>query len=665
MPKRMAKLVAVFLLGGAVLWGCTEATPNYCQKPGDCTGGRVCDVARGVCVSPDGATGPMDGPAAALDGATLDAVDAPSGGEVREAIDLPSTIDAILPIDAPALDEAMEAGPHEDAGVVDVAGPDLYVPDGAGTCGASSDCPDPTKAFCVAGLCVGCQAGLDGGANACVAPTAVCDSLSGRCVACTADSHCTSSKSPICNKTNNTCAACTVSSQCAGLGDPNRAACSSAGTCVQCTANTDCSGTTPVCDTTSNKCVQCVAHAQCSGTTPICSSSKTCTGCTATSPCAALADPNRAVCVNSGACVQCTSNTQCSGSTPVCNTTTNTCVQCTTNANCSGATPICDSANKCQACKTGSECQALADPNRAVCATSGTASGACVQCAASSDCTAATHPICSSANTCVSCKADAECAAKLGTTGNPGVCMANIDGHCATDAETVYVQNKTGCSDSNPGSAAAPICSAQAGVTTAKSNSKALVVITGALAPGSATIAATAPLTIAGKSSAKLTPTTTGSDGITITSGEIYLRGVAVQGGTLTGMGINASPTSGSSVSLHVDTCAVINNPGGGILLNGAAFDIENTIITGNGPGQTTGGTFWGGIRVDGLPSSGPAILNLVTVENNNPVGISCSGSITGTGVLVTGNTSAQIANSCGLSSCSPTPDGGTGCGAQ
>jgi hypothetical protein len=248
--------------------------------------------------------------------------------------------------------------------------------------------------------------------------------------------------------------------------------------------------------------------------------------------------------------------------------------------------------------------------------------------------------------------------------------MSQSDGHCATDAETIYVGTlgSATCNESNAGTAQSPVCSLQNGVGLARSGStKPVVAIRGTLAAGSTNIAVTAPLTIVGKNSAVLTPAATGADVIDITSGEIYLRNLSIQGtaSPKTGMGINASPTSGNAVTLHMRDCRVTSNPGGGVFLNGAAFDIENSMITGNGAGQTTGGLVWGGIRVDSLPSSGPTILGLVTVQNNNAVGISCSGTITGTGVLASGNTSADIANSCGFTSCTPALDGGTGCGAQ
>jgi hypothetical protein len=246
--------------------------------------------------------------------------------------------------------------------------------------------------------------------------------------------------------------------------------------------------------------------------------------------------------------------------------------------------------------------------------------------------------------------------------------MNNIDGHCATDSETVYVQNVAGtCTDgTGAGSAATPFCTARYAVTTAISTSgKDLVVMKGTLADFSIATPAKA-LTVVGQT-ATITPGGAGADGIDITSGTVYLRNITIQSATSTGMGISAAPTSGNSVTLYLSGCKVMNNAGGGILLNSAAFDIENTTVTGNGPGNFGGLTTWGGVLVNTPPTGGPTTLNLVTVQNNNQVGISCSASITGTGVLATGNNSStsssnQITPSCGFPSCTAA---GTGCGAQ
>jgi len=87
-----------------------------------------------------------------------------------------------------------------------------------------------------------------------------------------------------------------------------------------------------------------------------------------------------------------------------------------------------------------------------------------------------------------------------------------------------------------------------------------------------------------------------------------------------------------------MDTCAVINNPGGGILINGAAFDIKNTTVSNNGSGSL-GGRAWGGVIANNPPTGGPTTLSDVTIQNNGQVGLVCSGSIAvSTSVLATGN---------------------------
>jgi hypothetical protein len=246
------------------------------------------------------------------------------------------------------------------------------------------------------------------------------------------------------------------------------------------------------------------------------------------------------------------------------------------------------------------------------------------------------------------------------------------DGHCATDNETIYVGTAatTACSDTTGmGGPSTPVCSAAYGISLAKTGSKSVVLVRGALTPPSpgstTTIAVPAPLTIVGKNNAIIAPAT-GADALLITSGDITLRNLTIQGNAApaTGIGISAAPAPGSTVTLHMDTCVIANNPGGGILLNGAAFDIKNTTVTGNGPNTTTG---WGGISVQNAPASGPTTFNLVSIKDNGQIGLTCAGSIastdTGTGVLATGNVGGiQITSICGITACTPAS---TTCGAQ
>jgi hypothetical protein len=442
-------------------------------------------------------------------------------------------------------------------------------------------------------------------------------------VQCATDAQCTASPSrAFC--VANTCTGCntTGATGCSTRSDGKTicatATSTSAGQCVECNVDSDCTGaSTGFC--VANVCVGCNAPGA--------------TGCAARTA-------GKTVCSTAGAtageCVECTADSQCTQNPAAAFCVANTCTGCNT----AGATG----------------CSGRTD-GKTVCASTGTLAGQCVACVTSTDCTIATLPICT-ANVCGACTADSQCAAKLGSTGNPGVCLDNIDGHCASDAETVYVQNSTDCSNTAAGgTAAAPFCAAQAGIGAAKSSGKPLVVITGTLAALSTTLSLTAPLTIVGKSSATLTPTT-GGDGIDITSGTVYLRNLTVQGAASDGIGINATP----GVTLHMTGCAVTDNPGGGILLNGAAFDIANTTVTGNGPGNFGGLTTWGGILVNAPPSAGPATLDLVTIQDNNAAGVSCSGAITGSGVLATGNLSTQVTPSCSFTACT---SASTTCGAQ
>jgi hypothetical protein len=404
-----------------------------------------------------------------------------------------------------------------------------------------------------------------------------------------------------------------------------------AGTCA---SDNDCTGKdAPYC--VQGRCVSCATGDQCSGGAPICSASHACVSCAA---------------VDAG----------CRAATPACEADSGRCLECLGDGDCvrDASKSFCQ-AGTCVGC-AGAGILACAGRNPAnpVCMPS----GLCAECATSVDCKFAAKPICdNTANACVACKSDDECQAKV---GGPGVCMFQQDGHCANDAETVYVgKNGAGtCSDSGLGAVQMPYCTAQTAIGVAKSALKQVVVVMGQVG-GFSIGALSAPLTIVGKS-AVISPADY-ADGISLTRGEIYLRGLNVAGNPsgVTGIGVNAQAATGSTVLLHMDGCTVKDNPGGGILLAGASFDIRNSKVSGNGPAQTAGGTSWGGIRIESLPAGGQASLNLVTIQKNLAPGLSCAGAIQGQGVLATDNAQPDIATSCGnVVSCgSPSPT----CGAQ
>ncbi len=404
-----------------------------------------------------------------------------------------------------------------------------------------------------------------------------------------------------------------------------------------CTIDADCpSAGLPFC--VDGLCVACKTGEQCKGGVPICSAAHLCVSCAvidagcpaATSACEA----------DSGRCVECLADGDCKGSPAKSFCVAGACVACTAVA-----------ADAC----------AKRDPSQPACLSAGT----CAECASNDDCTVAVKPICdTTAHLCNRCTSDSECESKA---GGPGVCLSEQDGHCATDDETIYVASPTGsCPASAPGtgSAIAPYCSLQIALTAAKSRLVPLLVLSGPLTGGFTGVSLSAPLTMVGKQ-AVITPAP-GADGINIVSGELSLRNITIRGSasTSTWIGVNAAATSGNSVVLHLDSCAVIDNPGGGIFLNGAAFTIKNTTVTGNGPNSTG----WGGLQVQNPPVAGPTTLSQVTISDNKQVGLACSASLAASnaapGVLATGNVGGiDISSTCGIVSCGAVV--GPTCGAQ
>jgi len=615
MSWKSGRPACICVLAGTVLFGCTEATPNYCQQSHDCPAGRVCDVARAVCISPDAAIETKDGgsPYAFEVSATAEvrSSDVPYASEVAvdqtvQTIDV--AIDAADQVDAP--------GGTIDSSSVEAMGPDVSVPDGAGTCGINADCLDPTKPFCANSLCVGCQAA---GTAAC--GSRVCDATSGRCVECTLDSEC--DKEP----GKGFC----VANACAGCQSGLATACSAR------------SASKPVCaadGTLGGQCVECNADTECKTPENSFCVANACAGCQSAAAAACSArSASKPACAASGTlggqCVECAADTDCK--TPE----KSFCV-----------------ANACAGCQSAAAtaCSArLAD--KPVCAAGGTFAGQCVACLNDADCKALAAPICSDSNTCVKCTSDSQCAAKLGN--DPGVCMAHQDGRCATDAETLYVANVSGCSssDTTGGTANQPLCTLQAAVSRLSTNtSKRLVVLRSSADAVSVTSAT--QVSIVGQNSASIA-TGAVNAGISVSgTGNLYVRDLNVVGSLVSTTGISAGP----GTSLRLERAKVLNNGGGGILLNGAAFDFEDVLVSGNGTG-IDGSTTWSGIYLKALPNAGVATqLSFVSVVNNGSPGLNCvyavptvpgsNGTVYASGNGGTGG--VNVIPTCGLTTCSP-----------
>ncbi len=315
--------------------------------------------------------------------------------------------------------------------------------------------------------------------------------------------------------------------------------------------------------------------------------------------------------------------------------------QCTKDQDCSGTTPLCSPDGTCKGCK---DLSATFCSGRLSSLPACGPSGACVACATSADCSKdATKPICDlTTNACVACTSDDQCFAKLGA--DPGVCMSHQDGRCATDAETIYVQKGSTCSEStDAGTSAKPLCSLEQVLLAI--GSKKVIVLRGATpAPSWVAQNAAPELSIIGQKTAGIVGVT--GPALHLTGGHLYIRSVHVT--SPLDIGIVAD---GNSV-LRLDSVLVDNCAKGGILLDGSSFSIVNTTVTGNGPGDLAG-LAWGGIRVQNVPSTGSTAFARVSVTNNKQVGLSCSTAVTGAGVFASGNAGGvEISPTCAVTPC-------------
>jgi hypothetical protein len=265
------------------------------------------------------------------------------------------------------------------------------------------------------------------------------------------------------------------------------------------------------------------------------------------------------------------------------------------------------------------------------------------------------------------------------------------DGHCATASEVIFVDYSSATCPGN-GTSSTPFCTLPSGVTALTSLRHVLVLRGPADDKLALSTVNVAPVIVGKANGIGVASIPAGSGAaVTVVSDTVLIRDLTVAGGTTSGAKGVAVMGSGTSVvlvrvtaslglptaaggmgvdaemgtTLTMNSCTVTGNGAGGILLNTANFDIENTTITNNGPGTFMGLTTWGGILVNTPPASGPTKLNLLTVETNNQVGVSCSSDISAmvTGVLASSNAGGvQINPTCNFSSCATA---GLACGAQ
>jgi hypothetical protein len=187
---------------------------------------------------------------------------------------------------------------------------------------------------------------------------------------------------------------------------------------------------------------------------------------------------------------------------------------------------------------------------------------------------------------------------------------------------------------------------------------KDLVVVQGT-ASGVLTWTLTSPpqMSIVGQSTGTINGAGGGNAAVHVTGGDLYIRGLTITGGS---PGLWAD---GGAI-VRLDHVNVSNNTSGGILLDGAGFDIRNTTISNNAAASGDAG-----MRIQNAPPSTtiPKSLSLSTVSGNIN-GVSCASGTASlltsipTTVLASGNSGVDITTSCGFTSCGTAS---TTCGAQ
>jgi hypothetical protein len=323
----------------------------------------------------------------------------------------------------------------------------------------------------------------------------------------------------------------------------------------------------------------------------------------------------------------------------------------------SDASDLSDASDILPGCGGIGDC--TADPAKPVCQIS---TRTCVGCLVNQDCRDPHLPVCDATKVCRGCRVDVEC---LGAGAE--VCML-LDGHCATDDETVYVRNNRtsgGCSNVDlavpAGSSALPFCEAQlaidatqirapradAGADAGTPVAKDLVVMRGPEGLGFWSFARSDTLTVVGKANATISGAT--HDGITLSSGILYLRDLRISNGTNPGNGVAIRASGGELVAdrLTVDTNL------GGIFLSGASFAITNSVIANNQP-ATLGASVWSGIIVDQVPANGPAVLRNNTIVGNTVAALVCTATSRTqmAGLLFWNNNGSDVVGSCGNTPC-------------
>ncbi len=241
-------------------------------------------------------------------------------------------------------------------------------------CLGQHDCKNPALPVCsIEGKCVECTSDLnctelggvrrtcDPGTNTCMLNPCksnadcsldslgnrACDTASGGCVACTANTDCTKDRTKaLCNPATFQCVACVSDSDCTNPGET----CSrETNTCVTggCTSDANCSGDQH-CDTTTSTCVQCLVSSDCDF-------GGKCAGNVCVEPATCSGDPDclyGTFCAQ-GTCVGCRTSTDCGTGQSCVNGTCEAPASCTVSDVCGPGFVCTNGTCKAAMCSTG------------------------------------------------------------------------------------------------------------------------------------------------------------------------------------------------------------------------------------------------------------------------------------------------------------------------
>ena len=253
-------------------------------------------------------------------------------------------------------------------------------------------------------------------------------------------------------------------------------------------------------------------------------------------------------------------------------------------------------------CRSDTECMDQPDAAGPACVLDG---GICVACLENKHCAAdKTKPICV-AQQCAPCTSDSQCPT---VTNGEGLCVA--DGHCATVDELIYVQNVAACSATGGGTATAPYCTAAQGIG-ALGNGKSVVIMVGSIEPWSLTAqpAGTTFVTVLGRQTATITAGM--NVGITISGAKVDIRGLHLT------MGMKSGILASNGATLIVDRCTIDKFDQAGIIINGSAYQITNTILTRNGFSLGEGNMAYSAVMISGSFGQQPTVFSHNTLVAN------------------------------------------------